>query len=120
MKSILSAGLALSLLLGATAASAQPPRDDQRGAYQNDRGDHRGDHRDDRRGPPQDQRYDHHNWHKGGRVDRDEWRHGERIDYRAQHLRRPPRGYEWRNVNGDYVLGAIATGVIVDMLMNHH
>jgi Ni/Co efflux regulator RcnB len=106
MKTILSAGLALSLLLGATAASAQPGRDD---------------HRNDHRGPPPGaQHFDHHSWHKGGRVDRDEWRQGHRVDYRARHLRRPPRGYEWREVNGDYVLGAIATGVIADLLLNNH
>ena len=38
----------------------------------------------------------------------------------SQDLRKPPGGYEWRNVDGDYVLGAIATGVIADMLLNHH
>jgi Ni/Co efflux regulator RcnB len=106
MKTILSAGLALSLLLGASAASAQDRHDDRH---------------DDHRGPPPGaQHFDHHGWRKGGRVDRDEWRQGHRVDYRARHLRRPPRGYEWREVNGDYVLGAIATGVIADLLLNNH
>ncbi len=107
MKTILSAGLALSLVLGATAASAQDRRDD---------------HRDDHRGPPPGaQHFDHHGWRKGGRVDRDEWRHGVRVDdWRARHLRRPPHGYEWRQVNGDYVLAAVATGVIADLLLNSH
>ncbi len=39
---------------------------------------------------------------------------------RSHHLRKPPRGYEWRNVDGDYVLGAVATGVIADLLLNSH
>jgi Ni/Co efflux regulator RcnB len=102
MKTLLSAILAVSLIGGATAAVAQPRHDDHRGP------------------PPGAHGYDHHGWHKGGRVDRDEWRHGHRVDYRAHHLRRPPRGYEWREVNGDYVLGAIATGVIADLLLNNH
>jgi Ni/Co efflux regulator RcnB len=107
MKRILLSGLALSLVLGATAASAQPGRYDDR--------------RDDHRGQPSaGQGYDHHNWHRGGRVDRNEWRNGHRVDYRSRHLRKPPRGYEWREVNGDYVLGAVATGLIADLLLNNH
>jgi Ni/Co efflux regulator RcnB len=39
-------------------------------------------------------------------------------DWKARHLRRPPRGYHWVSVNGDYVLAAIATGVIADLLLN--
>lgn len=57
-------------------------------------------------------------WHRGDRVDRDEWRRGGRIDYRSHHLRRPPRGYEWREVNGAYILGAIATGIVADIILN--
>ena len=59
-----------------------------------------------------------HNWHKGDRVPasyRD--KRYEVTDWKARHLRQPPRGYHWVNVNGDYVLAAIATGVIADMLL---
>jgi Ni/Co efflux regulator RcnB len=38
----------------------------------------------------------------------------------AQIDARRPRGYEWREIDGDYVLGAIATGLILDLLINHH
>jgi len=34
------------------------------------------------------------------------------IDYRHYHLNAPPRGYEWREVDGNFVLAAVATGVI--------
>ena len=40
------------------------------------------------------------------------------MDYRERHLRAPPRGYEWREVNGSLILGAIATGVIADIILN--
>lgn len=70
--------------------------------------------RDDR-GPP-GHAYGHQKWRKGQRISRDEWRRYERVDYRRHHLRRPPRGYEWRQVNGDYVLAAAATGLIASII----
>jgi len=41
---------------------------------------------------------------------------GEHINYREHHLRAPPRGYEWRMVDGNYVLAAVATGVIASVV----
>lgn len=61
---------------------------------------------------------DRHDWQRGEQVDRESWDRGGRIDYRRNHLRPPPRGYEWREVNGTYILGAIATGIIADILIN--
>ncbi len=60
-----------------------------------------------------------HKWHKGDRIPA-EYRdkHHEVADWKAHNLRQPPRGYHWVNVNGDYVLAAVATGVIADMLLN--
>ena len=46
----------------------------------------------------------------------EDWRRGEHVDYRERHLRRPPRGYEWREVDGNYVLAAVATGVIASVV----
>lgn len=101
--------------------------------------DHRDDHRDDRRdNPPSQEHHDErreapghdgpgprgagpgHNWHKGDRVPasyRD--KRYEVTDWKARHLRQPPRGYHWVNVDGDYVLAAVATGVIADLLLNN-
>jgi Ni/Co efflux regulator RcnB len=83
-----------------------------------DRDDHRDDHHPaamhGERGAGPD-----HNWHKGDRIPatyRD--KHYE-VDWRSHHLRQPPAGYHWVQVNGDYVLAAVATGVIADMLLNH-
>ncbi len=47
-----------------------------------------------------------------------DWNNASRLDYRAHHLRHPPRGYEWREVNGRYVLAAVATGVIASIILN--
>lgn len=95
-----------------------------------DRDDHHDDRRteqkhDDHRAPPA--RDDHargagpdHSWHKGDRIPasyRD--KRYEVTDWKARHLRQPPRGYHWVSVNGDYVLAAVATGVIADLLLNN-
>lgn len=47
----------------------------------------------------------------------EDWNRGERVDYRTYHLRRPPSGYEWRLVDGNYVLAAVATGVIASVVV---
>ena len=65
------------------------------------------------------QQYVHHNdWKKGYHMRSEDWGRGQRVDYRTYHLRRPPRGYEWRQVDGRYVMAAIATGVIADIIIN--
>jgi Ni/Co efflux regulator RcnB len=84
------------------------------------------DHRDDRRGPgpggPGPARYDnnhyvrHSNWRKGYRMNRNDWNRGDRVDYRQYHLSAPPRGYEWRRVDGNFVMAAVATGVIASLI----
>jgi Ni/Co efflux regulator RcnB len=58
----------------------------------------------------------HAEWKKGARMRDDDWKRGERIDYREHHLRAPPHGYEWREVDGNYVLAAVATGVIASVV----
>lgn len=42
----------------------------------------------------------------------EDWSRGQRVDdWQVRHLRRPPRGYEWRDIDGQYVL-ATPDGVI--------
>jgi Ni/Co efflux regulator RcnB len=51
-----------------------------------------------------------------------EYRGGSYVvnDWHREHLRRPHRGYHWvRSDNGDFLLVAITTGVIVDLLLHH-
>jgi Ni/Co efflux regulator RcnB len=61
--------------------------------------------------------YVHHDdWKKGSRMRDEDWKRGQRVDYHQRHLRAPPRGYEWREVDGNYVLAAVATGVIASVV----
>ena len=59
-----------------------------------------------------------YHWQRGERMGYDDWNSARRVDYRQHHLRQPPRGYEWRESNGSYVLAAVATGVIASMILN--
>jgi Ni/Co efflux regulator RcnB len=40
-------------------------------------------------------------------------------DWRGHQLSAPPRGYHWVQSGGDYVLVAIATGIILQLLLNN-
>jgi Ni/Co efflux regulator RcnB len=62
----------------------------------------------------------HHGWKKGGRIAAADWGRGQTVDYHAHHLRQPPRGYEWRQVDGNYVLAAVATGLIASVIAASH
>lgn len=59
----------------------------------------------------------HDEWKKGAKIQNEDWNRGERVDYRERHLRAPPNGYEWRQVDGNYVLAAAATGVIASVIV---
>lgn len=75
------------------------------------------DHHDDHH-PDQHHGYVHHNeWKKGYHMRHEDWDRGARIDYRQYHLHRPPSGYEWREVDGNYVMAAVATGVIASVVV---
>jgi Ni/Co efflux regulator RcnB len=82
-------------------------------SYAQDRhDDHRDDHHDDHHDA-----YVHHNeWKRGYHMPPKDWGRAQHIDYRQYHLHAPPRGYEWRSVDGNYVLAAVATGVIASVI----
>lgn len=76
------------------------------------------DHHDhDNRGGHGDHYVRHNDWRNGGHIGHDDWNRGQRIDYRHYHLNAPPRGYEWRQVDGNYVLAAAATGLIASVIV---
>ncbi len=50
----------------------------------------------------------HRDWRVGDRADN--WRSWHSVDWRRHHLRRPTRGYEWREYNGNYFQVAIGDG----------
>jgi Nickel/cobalt transporter regulator len=81
-------------------------------------------------GPPPNQ------WHPprppgagGGYVHYDQWRRGYRlppsywnrgiviVNYGPYHLHPPPPGYQWRYIDGNYVLAAVATGIISSVII---
>ena len=80
----------------------------------NQRGyDHRGyDHRGRGAGPD-------HSFYRGGRLP-DYYRGHEYVvdDWRGHRLQAPPYGYHWVQVGPDYVLVAVATGIIATILLS--
>ena len=82
-------------------------RNDRNEAYRNDR------HEESRGAGPE------HRFCRGGRLST-EYRGRQYVvdDWRGHHLRQPPRGYQWVQVGGDYVLVAVATGIILSVLLN--
>ena len=60
-----------------------------------------------------------HDLRRGARLP-DRYRNHQYVvdDWRGHHLRQPPRGYHWVQTGGDYVLAAIATGIIADLIVN--
>lgn len=126
LKKILTAVLVVSTVATSSLAMADSWQDrggpdrhgyDHRGSDRQGY-DHRGyDHRgyDHRGGPGWDNRRGH--WNRGDRLP---YRYrGDNVDWRAHHLPYPPRGHRWVRVNGDYLLIAIASGVIAQAILSH-
>ena len=82
-----------------------------------DRGRHNGDRYDHRWNNGPRYGYGGHGggWHRGGY-----YRNGGYIvrDYGSYHLRHPGYGYHWIRDGRDYLLVAIATGLIADVVIN--
>jgi Ni/Co efflux regulator RcnB len=118
MKRVLSAALALSLLTG-SAAMAAP---------NNDRHDNNNGYNQSRDNGNRNDRHDNGN-HYG--QQKHSWKRGERlpvtyyqnrnyyVDYRRAHLRAPPRGYQWVQVDNNYVMVALATGLIASLIAHN-
>jgi Ni/Co efflux regulator RcnB len=51
----------------------------------------------------------HKEWKRGAAIRHEDWDRGDKVDYRQYHLSAPPRGYEWRMVDGYYVLANSST-----------
>lgn len=102
MKKLITVIAAAALLAGTGSAFAQPRHDDHRGPSMTMHGPR------------------HPDWRQGGHIARNDWGRGRHVDYRAHHLRTPPRGYEWREVDGNFVLAAVATGLIASVILANH
>ncbi|KQW71384.1 hypothetical protein ASE17_00310 [Phenylobacterium sp. Root77] len=100
-------------------------RDDRRHSSW-DRGRHNGYYYNNRwyYGPPPQAYYGNPYYRPGYAA----WRRGGHLppyyrgyvvnDYHRYHLRQPPRGYAWYRVGDDYLLAALATGIIFDIINN--
>lgn len=136
-KVVISTIMAVSLLAGGSAFA----RDD----HHNDRGHHAHGQRDGKGGNRgHDSRRDHHdnrNNHAGahdngrhhgrGAGPRHDFYKGNRIpyeyrsrqyvvnDWRGHHLHAPPRGYQWVQTGPDYVLIAISSGIIMQIVLGN-
>ena len=87
-----------------------------------DRYERRDERRDDRRYYGMHDRGRHEGWYRRGGYVPVEYRGGRYVvtDWHRERLREPPRGYHWvRSDNGDFLLVAIATGIITDLLLHH-
>lgn len=133
MKLFASALIAAVMLTGSSVAMAQHHDHGDRDGHgwHDDRGDHGRGHDRDRR---EYGRYDHdhdrrrdHDRHWVPPGHRHHWVRGHRYygptyvvrDYRTYRLRPPPRGYHWvRDDDGQYLLVAIATGIILDIALH--
>lgn len=132
-KLIASALIALSMAASGSAFA-------QRSDYGNDRYDHDRNGRTEQRHDDRNDRYDNrrnddarryhrddyrgggprHDLRRGGRLSQ-EYRSNRYVvsDWRARHLSAPPRGHHWVRAGNDYVLAAIATGIIAQVLLNN-
>jgi len=127
-RTILYAAIAASLGLSSAAFAQEYGNQDR-----DHRGDQRWEQRNDQRAQGHDNRYDNrmgnrgyeeraynaHEWHRGDRLP-SEYRNRQYVvnDWRGHRLSAPPRGYQWVQVGNDYVLAAIATGIIANLIIN--
>ena len=137
--SVLAAALALGM--GMVSVVQAQPRDDRRGPpppppshgpakhLGNPHVPPPGHMKHDNRGHGPDRRdFDHHRgagpdhrWVKGYRVP-PQYRGPQYVvqDWRSHRLSAPPRGYHWVQYGGDYMLVAIASGVIAQLILGGH
>lgn len=119
---LLAASLAVLCLSTSAAFAYDDDHDHDRRGY------HHHDHDDD----DDDHRHRHSGNHKGWKKKHRDYHRGERIevvylepryyveDYHHHRLRQPPRGHRWvRTDDGRFILVAVATGIIADILLHH-
>lgn len=136
---LITAALAAATLGMAGTASAD---DDRRHGPRGERWEHR--HDDRRFDRHNDRRFDRHGghhvqrdvrivhehrygpraagprWHRGGYVPREVWQH-RRVAWNHHHhprLYAPPRGHQWVQIDGEFLLVAVATGLIANVILN--
>ena len=133
-KAVVSAIVAVSFITGGSAFGQGYGDRNERGRNeqaqrggQQDRRDNEGrqqGRRDNEQRANNDRRYEergagpNHDFRRGDRLPV-EYRHRQYVvdDWRGHNLSAPPRGYHWVQTGGDFVLIAIATGIIAQLLL---
>ena len=139
---ILAAAMAATMGLGAVAVQAQPRNgpptmhnshdgrhdNGRHGDRHDNRPSNRPSHRPDAHRPDMHRDHGHRDMRGAGPDHR--WQRGMRVppqyrsytyvvnDWRGHRLSAPPRGYQWIQNGSDYLLVAIATGLISSMILN--
>ncbi|MBT2766481.1 RcnB family protein [Stenotrophomonas sp. ISL-67] len=108
MKRLLAATLSLTLLAATGSAFAAPLHHDDRDRH---------DQRDDRNQGPSRGHERHDPPRRGGHLAKDH-RGAYVSDYKRHGLHAPKRGQQWRKVDDRYVLIAVASGLIADVVLN--
>jgi Ni/Co efflux regulator RcnB len=99
MKNLMLAISAAALIAGSAGAVKAMP-DDQHAGWSQDQGAN-------------------HQWNRGDHMGYNDWSGAQPVDYRQHHLRRPPHGYAWRESNGQFILAAVATGVVASIILDN-
>ena len=61
-----------------------------------------------------------HNWYRGARMPANYRTHHYVVnDWRGHHLSAPPRGYHWVQNGSDYLLVAVVSGVIAQIILGN-
>ena len=130
----ISAAIALSMATGQLAFA-------QGNSNRNDRDRNEGRQHANKGNSPKPERHDNRDFGRNHNQERDrggrgvgpnyEYYRGDRLpveyrhrnyvvdDWRGHHLSAPPRGYHWVQSGSDYILIAIATGIIAQLLLGH-
>jgi Ni/Co efflux regulator RcnB len=127
-KAAISAFVALTIATGPLAfaqGNRDRDRNDGRQSDRRDARDNRHDNRDFGRRHNEERNKGrgvgpNYEYYRGDRLPI-EYRHRNYVvdDWRGHHLSAPPRGYQWVQSGSDYILVAIATGIILQLLLNH-
>ena len=120
MKRLIITAVAASLLAGTAlsgTAMAQPRHNDRHDRYEQQRAYEKG-RKDQARYERKQDRREYRRWAKGQRLDARYRGNGYYVsDYRRHGLRAPPRGYRWQRVDNQYILAAVATGIIASVII---
>ncbi|WP_243042350.1 RcnB family protein [Dyella sedimenti] len=118
MKKTLIALVLAGLVASASVAASPIQYDDH---HDHDRSEHDRDH-DRHDNVIVHDRGVHEGWYRRGGYVPAEYRDHRYVvdDWHNHHLRQPPRGYQWvRSDTGDFLLVAVTTGLIADMVLSH-